>query len=162
MSRKSNWTPKKIAVLKKLWNQGKTAAVIAKALDDEFSRNAVIEKARRLNLQKRGSPLPIKKLKCATFYITDKKSKAITHSKEAKTIYGEGKSLMELGANECKWPVGNPNEKGFMFCGAKTKTGKVYCEGHCKVAYVDPPKKDEREPKEMQQREKLTMWEKIL
>lgn len=36
----------------------------------------------------------------------------------------------------CKWPVGNPKEPGFHFCGARAAEEKSYCEKHCAQAYV--------------------------
>ena len=37
----------------------------------------------------------------------------------------------------CQWPHGDPHEKDFHFCGAKTSINKPYCKEHCEVAYID-------------------------
>ena len=45
-----SWTEEKVAKLKELWSKGHTASQIAEALGDT-TRNAVIGKAHRLNLE---------------------------------------------------------------------------------------------------------------
>lgn len=52
-----SWTDERIALLKKLWGEGKSAAEIAKALGGGLTRNAVIGKAHRLKLSNRVSPI---------------------------------------------------------------------------------------------------------
>ena len=47
-----SWTEEKVAKLKELWSKGHTASRIAEALGDT-TRNAVIGKAHRLNLEAR-------------------------------------------------------------------------------------------------------------
>ena len=36
----------------------------------------------------------------------------------------------------CLWPIGDPGEADFHFCGAETVPGKPYCPEHCARAYV--------------------------
>jgi GcrA cell cycle regulator len=50
------WTDERIALLKKMWEDGRTASQIAEELGG-VSRNAVIGKAHRLDLQSRPSPV---------------------------------------------------------------------------------------------------------
>ena len=47
-----SWTEEKVEKLKELWSKGHTASQIAEALGDT-TRNAVIGKAHRLNLEAR-------------------------------------------------------------------------------------------------------------
>jgi len=54
-----SWTDERIALLKKMWKDGKSAAEIAKTLGKGVTRNAVIGKAHRMGLS--GRPSPIKK-----------------------------------------------------------------------------------------------------
>ena len=35
----------------------------------------------------------------------------------------------------CSWPVGDPQDKDFYFCGKKTVPGRPYCDEHCVTAY---------------------------
>lgn len=36
----------------------------------------------------------------------------------------------------CRWPIGDPEEAGFHFCGARAEPGRPYCEQHARIAYV--------------------------
>jgi GcrA cell cycle regulator len=47
----------------------------------------------------------------------------------------EGVSLLDLKASSCRWPLGDPAEEGFVFCGAKTAPGETYCKCHAEVAF---------------------------
>ena len=47
-----SWTPEKVEKLRELWGKGYTASQIAEKLGDT-TRNAVIGKAHRLNLEAR-------------------------------------------------------------------------------------------------------------
>ncbi|MEM7527669.1 MAG: GcrA family cell cycle regulator [Pseudomonadota bacterium] len=44
-------------------------------------------------------------------------------------------SLLELTERTCKWPIGDPTEDNFHFCGLPALPGKPYCEHHVLVAY---------------------------
>jgi GcrA cell cycle regulator len=52
-----SWTDERIETLKTMWEAGQTASQIAEALGEGVSRNAVIGKAHRLELQARPSPV---------------------------------------------------------------------------------------------------------
>jgi GcrA cell cycle regulator len=43
--------------------------------------------------------------------------------------------LMSLTERTCKWPIGDPTEENFHFCGLPSVTGKPYCEHHVAVAF---------------------------
>ncbi len=49
-------------------------------------------------------------------------------------------TLVELETHQCKWPVGEPRDPSFGFCGAKRVPGLPYCQGHAARAFVDPVK----------------------
>ncbi len=38
-------------------------------------------------------------------------------------------------ASECSWPVGEPRDPGFFYCGAATFADELYCLRHCRLAY---------------------------
>ncbi|MEO0821662.1 MAG: GcrA family cell cycle regulator [Pseudomonadota bacterium] len=44
-------------------------------------------------------------------------------------------SLLELTERTCKWPIGDPTDDDFHFCGLPVVPGKPYCEHHVGVAY---------------------------
>jgi GcrA cell cycle regulator len=43
--------------------------------------------------------------------------------------------LLSLTERTCKWPIGDPTEESFHFCGLPSVTGKPYCEDHVAVAF---------------------------
>jgi len=43
--------------------------------------------------------------------------------------------LMSLTERTCKWPIGDPTEDDFHFCGLPSVTGKPYCEHHVAIAF---------------------------
>ncbi len=36
----------------------------------------------------------------------------------------------------CKWPIGDPGEADFHFCGSASVAGRPYCPEHCAIAYI--------------------------
>lgn len=112
------WTEERIADLVRLWNEGLTTGEIGKQL--EVSKNAVVGKAHRLGLT--GRPSPIKRTK--------------VEKKDDSKI----RSVVELSAMTCRWPIGDPRDAGFHFCGKRVMTGKPYCPDHAAIAYVNSSK----------------------
>jgi len=43
--------------------------------------------------------------------------------------------LMDLTERTCKWPIGDPLEDDFAFCGLACVPGKPYCEHHVAIAF---------------------------
>ena len=129
-----SWTDDRVELLTKLWGEGKTAAEIAKELGG-VTRNAVIGKAHRLKLSNRVSPIQQnKKSTPAKAQITPKaKPKKIQKS----DIQDNRKAipLTDLKVNQCRWPLGDPRDENFGFCGDSSMTGLPYCREHAKVAY---------------------------
>ena len=113
------WTEERVARLKALWGEGRTASQIAVILGD-VTRNAVIGKAHRLGLK--GRPSPIRKEKVAT-------------PKPARRPAAQAARPARVSDRQCHWPIGHPREPGFHFCGAPAIDDKPYCEKHCSVAY---------------------------
>ena len=52
-------------------------------------------------------------------------------------VNSDGKPINILMLTEkiCKWPIGEPSDENFRFCGLNRVQGSVYCEEHTKVAY---------------------------
>ena len=123
------WTEDKIKKLKKMWQIGKPTAEIAKTLG--MSKNSIIGKVHRLNLKER--PSPIKKDATKTQKITPKIVEKV--------------QLMDLKLNTCRWPIGDPKDEDFCFCGKQTLTGKPYCQQHCQEAYLNMAPESNKEKK---------------
>lgn len=129
-----SWTDERIALLKKMWGEGKTAAEIAKELG-EVTRNAVIGKAHRLKLSNRVSPIqqnkkpvPVKQPAAAA---PEKKIHKIQDHEHRRT----GLKLNDLNSRMCHWPLGDPQDADFCFCGDGAVVGLPYCPDHARAAY---------------------------
>jgi GcrA cell cycle regulator len=131
-----SWTNERVELLKKLWGEGKTAAEIAKELGD-VTRNAVIGKAHRLKLSNRASPIQQNTAKKAApaKATVSKSTTAKVVVQTAMNDTGGGVSMAELKGKMCRWPIGDPREDDFHFCGGNSIAGLPYCEEHAKVAY---------------------------
>lgn len=158
-----DWSPEAIEMLRHLWCElGCSISQIAFDLSNRFgvktTRNAVIGKIHRIGLVKaeaiaRRKPVRMKKAKPSTIPVV-KDSLATELSgnsgkldivpvlrapEPAIDIHFDGSSLiglLNLRETTCRWPVGDPREKGFGFCGADAPIGSPYCQHHHKIAYV--------------------------
>ena len=144
------WTPEREKKLKELWKIGHTASQIASLLGDT-TRNAVIGKAHRLNLEaraisKRSAP------KVNTENNVKPETKIQKHGRKARfkallldrSFEPENpKKLEELTDETCRWPVGHPYEATFYFCGRKPMEKFPYCKLH--VLYAFQPKNAKEE-----------------
>lgn len=54
---------------------------------------------------------------------------------------GDKVTVTDLDNHTCRWPIGDPKDENFHFCGAKVKVGQTYCEEHAAIAYVKAIKK---------------------
>ena len=139
-----SWTDEKVEKLKELWTKGNTASQIAATLGDT-TRNAVIGKAHRLNLEARApskqshnsSSKEIKPIRRGSAP-TSRKAKFQSILLDKNFEPENPKSLEELTDQTCKWPIGHPNEEKFYFCGRKPEGEFPYCKLH--VLYAFQPK----------------------
>ena len=44
-------------------------------------------------------------------------------------------TLAELAQDKCRWPIGDPCEADFVFCGNDAVAGFSYCARHARMAY---------------------------
>ena len=54
---------------------------------------------------------------------------------------GDKITVTDLDNHTCRWPIGDPKDENFHFCGAPVKIGQTYCEEHAAIAYVKNIKK---------------------
>ena len=145
-----SWTSEKVEKLKELWSKGHTASQIAEALGDT-TRNAVIGKAHRLNLEARAPSKQSNSSKSRENRQVMKRSPAPMSRKAKfqsilldKNFEAENpKSLEELTEETCKWPIGHPNEEKFYFCGRKPESDFPYCKLHVLYAFQAKNEKEE-------------------
>ena len=144
------WTAEKVEKLRELWKKGHTASQIASVLGDK-TRNAVIGKAHRLNLESRTTSKKIKsKVDRENNTPTEVKTQKLGRKARFKALLLDKnfeqenpKKFEELTDKTCRWPNGHPYEKNFYFCGRKPMEKFPYCKLH--VLYAFQPKNAKEE-----------------
>lgn len=154
--RESFWTNGNVDLLKKRWADGLSGSQIAAEFGGGVTRNAVIGKVHRLGLPVRPrAPSKSPRKRRASFIMRRsvltnqlisraRRNLAMAQAFEydlAPEIVDSAipveqrRTLLELTAATCKWPIGTPGEASFFFCGGQTLTSMPYCSYHCRVAY---------------------------
>lgn len=145
-----SWTSERESKLRALWKKGHTASQIA-SLIGGTTRNAVIGKANRLNLEartisKKNSTTPKVKLENDVEIKQEKLSRKARFKSLLLDKNFEPENpikLTELTDDTCRWPIGHPYEKDFYFCGRKPLEKFPYCNLH--VLYAFQPKNAKEE-----------------
>ena len=165
------WTEERVAELKKLWAEGHSASQIAKRLGS-VTRNAVIGKVHRLGLSGRATPsrpvkrpprlarpkpqqqLPRQAQTRGSNALAVREQAAATPHAEVETNIepqrlpnGDMVTVLTVKDTMCKWPIGDPADTTFGFCGHASQDGSPYCAEHARVAF-QPAKKRERRARE--------------
>ena len=151
------WTVERVELLKKLWAEGLSASQIAGRLGG-VTRNAVIGKVHRLGLAGRATssrssaPRPRRTHvpranRAPSLMFGTRGNTALKPQYEAKQDaepaplvelvipLNERASIMTLKESMCRWPIGDPAEPEFHFCGRKKCGTLPYCEHHARMAY---------------------------
>jgi GcrA cell cycle regulator len=140
------WTPERVARVKFLWLDGKSASEVAKEIG--ATRNMVIGKVHRMGLhKKRPERLTIEAMQRGSV-----KREVVRRALKLKPEplpepsrplpKSRPTTLVKLDRTHCRWPLGDPKEEGFHFCGAviseRKKGGRVqrpsYCEAHARLS----------------------------
>ena len=157
------WTEERVELLKKLWSDGLSASQIAGRLG-EVTRNAVIGKVHRLGLAGRATTSRVRSARprnrMSHLPLRPTRVQYRTHGNVAlKPVYSPVERpmvalsivpnvieepdmpaplrlpLLDLRESSCRWPIGDPQDENFYFCGHQKRTGSAYCEHHAKVAF---------------------------
>jgi GcrA cell cycle regulator len=151
------WTDERVELLKKLWAEGLSASQIAGRLGG-VTRNAVIGKVHRLGLSGRATssrssaPRPRRahaprQHRAPSLTFGTRGNVALKPSYEAEydpepvpveelvIPLHERASILTLKETMCRWPIGDPAEEDFHFCGRKKVGALPYCEHHARMAY---------------------------
>ena len=145
-----SWTPEREEKLREFWKKGHTASQIASMLGDT-TRNAVIGKAHRLNLEARTtSKKSAPKVNAENNFKPEAKIPKLGRKARFKALLLDKsfeqenpKKLEELTDETCRWPIGHPYEEKFYFCGRKPMEKFPYCKLH--VLYAFQPKNAKEE-----------------
>ena len=137
-----SWNQQKVEDLKKLWNDGVATSRIGEQLG--FTKNAVIGKAFRLGLERRQNSRktisqPASFSSTTLYRETSTSSSSISVKKDPirrREKFSFKKSIVGTGNfRSCQWPIGDPLEEGFHYCGGQNIPTKPYCIEHFKKAY---------------------------
>ncbi len=117
------WTMERVDDLARFWSQGLSARQIADKLGG-VTRNAVIGKAHRLNLQRgleevEPAPEPPPPMPEVPFFAP----------------------MPEVKSWMCRWPLDDPGRFGLNICGKTAQPGRHYCAEHLTVAYLTRKRK---------------------
>ncbi|WP_375464079.1 GcrA family cell cycle regulator [uncultured Methylobacterium sp.] len=154
-----SWTDERVALLRRLWEDGQSASKIAAQLGG-VSRNAVIGKVHRLGLSGRAvkpadeavagrrevtveaeialaiavveleAPEPV-----AILSHRPASDLPLTAVEPAALAVSQRVTIMDLRESMCRWPIGDPTTPDFRFCGGRAITGLPYCTQHAQIAY---------------------------
>ena len=152
-----SWTDDRIATLKRLWNGGHSASLIADTLG-EITRNAVIGKVHRLGLEGRATisscRRPARPRSSCPAQTRSRKARSTSRSLKVRAcrpfktpsarrlpILPEldpapehRVTVQTLTALTCNWPIGDPKTPAFHFCGRGKPLLKAYCAHHAAIA----------------------------
>jgi GcrA cell cycle regulator len=139
------WTDERIEALTRMWRDGLSAAQVARQLGG-VSRSAVIGKVHRLGIAGRDCPTRPRALGGRPSTRTRKASAGGVRRPQAgprtpRPAAAPGvvfevaptASIHTLNEHGCRWPIGDPNETGFGFCGRTRERASSYCTGHASM-----------------------------
>jgi GcrA cell cycle regulator len=152
------WTAAEQALLIKRVAEGKSVSVVAKEMGR--SRSSVVGRAFRMKLkfhrEKFGADRPKKTRQAEPVAPIVKPIMQHLHAgniagkKESRQFDPEFKhvtpaaavepllvQLLDLRANQCRFPIGDPLKEDFGFCGHPKEQG-AYCRAHARIAYYVP------------------------
>ncbi|MBL8557864.1 MAG: GcrA cell cycle regulator [Hyphomonadaceae bacterium] len=167
------WTDERVETLKKLWIEGLSASQIAKQLGG-VTRNAVIGKVHRLGLAGRATPSrpakrprPVSRPRLASSSSSSAAARPrmapapylalVPHLEPLKAEDGSVTTVLTLSDSVCKWPIGDPTDATFAFCG-RSSTG-TYCPDHASLAFQPQQPRKKRtygEPDELRRMMRLS------
>ncbi len=147
-----NWTEERVELLKKLWAEGLSASQIAAELGG-VTRNAVIGKVHRLSLTGRAKAASGPRPKRARSPRAPRAARPQTIGNTALKIQRAPQprrlpvledvvvpiplkaTILTLNEKTCRWPIGDPADEEFCFCGHEPRENGPYCEYHSRIAY---------------------------
>lgn len=148
------WTDERVELLKRLWAEGLSASQIASELGG-VTRNAVIGKVHRLSLSgraKAGGGVPRARRPRVQREPRSPRTAMIGNTALKLHVVAQPRrmpvpiedvvvpiplriSILALGEKTCKWPIGDPGDEAFSFCGHLPRETSPYCEYHSRMAY---------------------------
>ncbi len=130
------WTDERVEELSRLWASGYSASAIGRMLG--VSKNAVVGKAHRMRLESRPSPIRRDQRTPARRRVPMPAQTLLRQPAVAAPPPPPPRWTVRRNAEgpSCLWPLGDPGETDFHFCGAQAVEGKPYCPEHGARAYI--------------------------
>ena len=145
-----SWTPERERKLKELWKIGHTASQIASIIGNT-TRNAIIGKAHRLNLEARAiSKKSAPKVQTENNITPEIKTQKLGRKAKFKALLLDKSfppenpvKLEDLTDDHCRWPLGEKLQPVKFFCGRKPTEKFVYCALHLMIGYQSKNEKED-------------------
>lgn len=139
------WSRTDEETLIELWAQNVRVVDIAMQIRRRGARSFITKQSVQKKAQKLGLP---KRIIRANRDNTNKKRKErkppkrlVTPVIDLQIPLEQRRSLLGLAKDQCRWPVGDPGDENFFFCGGQKQDGSSYCSAHHARAF------DYRRPK---------------
>lgn len=133
-----------------LWKEGRTGGEIAGRM--QMTRNSVIGIIHRAGLSgaRTVSRMKPRKRETAVPELAVKRSydgqgthfgkwKPSPERRRNGIAQGAVDAVSALKRGECRYPIGDPRDIDFHFCGKPSIEGRPYCSMHCRAAYSHMP-----------------------
>lgn len=143
------WTDERVTTLRKLWAEGLSASQVAKQMGG-LTRSAVCGKVHRLGLVGRGhqpSSADVVKRICTRRTTKPHARPRAKESFPAPTPLPPPDVLgavdptlttLRLNAFTCRYPIGDPQDSAFTYCGRTCDEESPYCRDHKRLCYQRP------------------------
>jgi GcrA cell cycle regulator len=137
------WNDERTAALARLWKDGLSASQVAQQLGS-VSRSAVIGKIHRLGISGRDAPSRPRGVSTRTTV----KRKATQGGRRQASLPSPHRAaassapfevaptatMATLTKHGCRWPIGDPGDEAFGFCGRLRFGRGAYCQGHAPMS----------------------------
>ena len=148
------WTGAEIRKLKELLKHDLSSTEIARRFGPHCTKNMIIGKVRRLHLQffnkpgRRAPSLPRVKFQPSSKPLAPKlptvaarpvMSAAPVRMEENRgSRFRSVEATYNLRSDDCRWPIGHPEQPDFHYCCKKAIYPQAYCDEHFRAAYKQP------------------------
>lgn len=143
-----SWTHAELETVKTLWAAGKTASAIAMQLRGR-TRNAVMGKVHREGYTRDADDGAVIKRRTKPRSRDNTRTPRMAYVPPPINVeplfpdfvelhdcpLGAVEGVRSLTQDQCKFPIGDPRNSDFHFCGGTQKAGSSYCEHHHSIAY---------------------------
>lgn len=136
------WTDEQVERVGVMIRDGKTFSQIADVF--KTTRSAIASVCKRKNLREK--PVTNVERNARTRAATKKRVRksvaptpVATNARTAvprEMLGGAGRAVLNLRAESCRWPIGDPHDANFRFCGEQRDVGVPYCAHHQSISRV--------------------------